>query len=78
MAGPGLWAGPEASILEVLRVTQDGDPMCLDAQSPVSTLQPLLSFLELAQELPETGTSHPPLCSPTIISGSWYLDPGPR
>lgn len=42
MAGPGLWAGPEASILEVLEV------MCLDAQRPVPTLQPLLSFRELA------------------------------
>lgn len=59
MAGPGLWTGPEASILEVLEVTLGGDPMNLDAQSPVPTLQPLLSFLELAQELPETGTSHP-------------------
>lgn len=53
MAGPGLWAGPEASILEVLEVMLWGDPMCLDAQSPVPTLQPLLSFRELAQDLPE-------------------------
>lgn len=37
MAGPGLWAGPEASILEVML---RGDPMCLDAQSSTSAQLP--------------------------------------
>lgn len=61
MPGPGLWRRSEASTLEVLEVTLRGDPMRLDAWSPVPTLQPRLGFLELAWELPETGTSHPPL-----------------
>lgn len=58
MPGPGLWGGSEASTLEVLEVTLRGNLMCLDYWSPVPTLQPLLSFLKLAWELPETGTSH--------------------
>lgn len=51
--------------------------MCLNTQIPAPTLSPQTSFLELAQDLPDTGTSHPTLCSSTIISGSWYLDPEP-
>lgn len=51
--------------------------MCLNTQSPAPTLPPQIISLESAQDLPEIGTSHPSLCSSTIISGSWCLDPEP-
>lgn len=65
MPGPGLWGGSEASTLEVLEVTLRGDPMCLDAWSPVPTLQPRLGFLELAWELPDRHKPPPTLVQPS-------------